>query len=108
MDVASLVIGLLVGLGAGVIAGLAIGRSRQAVAQAQADAARDKAEYVETQLAERFRALSAQALDATNQRFLDLAEGRLRAADVRATGEADRRQQAVEHLVAPLKDTLSR
>lgn len=108
MDVASLVIGLLAGLAAGVVAGLAIGRARQAVAQAQADAARDKAEYVETQLAERFRALSAQALDATNQRFLDLAEGRLRAADVRAAGEADRRQQAVEHLVEPLKETLSR
>jgi DNA recombination protein RmuC len=108
MDVASLVIGLLAGLAAGLVAGLAVGRSRQAVAQARADAARDKAEYVETQLAERFRALSAQALDATNQRFLDLAEGRLRAADVRATGEMDRRQEAVEHIVAPLKDTLSR
>lgn len=108
MDVASLVIGVLVGLGAGVAVGLALGRARNAAVQAQADAAREKADYVETQLAERFRALSTQALDATNQRFLDLAEGRLRAADVRATGEMERRQQAVEHIVAPLKDTLTR
>lgn len=88
--------------------GLALGRARHAATQARADAAAQQAEYIETQLTERFRALSAQALDATNQRFLDLAEGRMKAAGAQAAGEMERRHQEVEHLVGPLKDTLAR
>ncbi len=59
-------------------------------------------------MAERFQSLSAQALDASTARFLEMAEGRLRAENVKAAGELENRRAAVEHLVGPLKDTLAR
>jgi DNA recombination protein RmuC len=70
--------------------------------------ARERAAMVEGQLAERFQALSAQALDANTARFLDIAEGRLQAANATAAGEMEKRRSAVEHLVTPLKETLAR
>ena len=71
-------------------------------------AAADRATLVEGQLAERFQALSAQALDASTSRFLEVAEGRLQAANANAAGELESRRAAVEHLVGPLKETLAR
>ena len=70
--------------------------------------AADRAALVEGQLAERFQALSAQALDASTSRFLEVAEGRLQAANANAAGELETRRAAVEHLVGPLKETLAR
>jgi len=70
--------------------------------------AAERAELVETQLAERFQALSAQALDASTARFLEVAEGRLHAANANAAGELETRRAAVEHLIGPLRDTLAR
>ena len=63
---------------------------------------------IEGQLAERFQVLSAQALDASARRFLEMAEGRLTAANVKAAGELENRRAAVEGLVGPLKETLAR
>src|SRR6202044_3650387 len=71
-------------------------------------AAADRAALIEGQLAERFQALSAQALDASTTRFLEIAEGRLQAANATAAGDLDQRRAAVEHLVGPLKETLTR
>jgi DNA recombination protein RmuC len=68
----------------------------------------ERAELVEGQLAERFQALSAQALDASTSRFLEVAEGRLQAANANASGELEIRRAAVEHLVGPLRETLAR
>ncbi|PRY01925.1 DNA recombination protein RmuC [Allonocardiopsis opalescens] len=99
---------LLLGLAVGVAVGLVLARARQAELRAQATAAEEKAAYIEEQLAERFRSLSAQALDATNQRFLELAEGRLRAATQAAGHDLDQRRTAVEHLVGPLRETLAK
>ena len=70
--------------------------------------AAERAALVEGQLAERFQALSAQALDASTARFLEVAEGRLRAANAHASGELELRRAAVEHLVGPLRETLAR
>ena len=67
-----------------------------------------QAALIDGQLAERFQALSAQALDQSTRRFLELAEGRLTAANARAAGELDTRRAAVESMVQPLKDTLAR
>ena len=53
-------------------------------------------DYVESQLAERFQSLSAQALDASTRRFLEMAEGRLDAANAKAVFSVDSRQ--VENL----------
>ena len=114
---------LLVGLLLGILIGAAIGylfaRGRFAAADERARAAEDRARMiergaaeraalVENQLAERFQALSAQALDASTARFLEVAEGRLRAANATAAGELETRRAAVEHLVGPLKETLAR
>ena len=114
---------LIAGLVLGVVIGAAIGylyaRSRLAGATAdlaarasaateRARAAEQRAALIDGQLAERFQSLSANALDATTARFLEIAEGRLRAENVKAAGELETRRAAVEHLVGPLKETLAR
>lgn len=110
---------VLIGIVLGAILGYLYARSREAGATAdlaarasaadeRARAAQDRATLVESQLAERFQTLSAQALDASTHRFLQIAEGRLEAANARAAGELETRRAAVEHLVEPLKETLAR
>lgn len=101
-------LGLLIGLAVGVVVGFSIATARQAGLIVRARAAEEKLGYVEERMAEHFAALSAKALDASNQRFLELADTRLRAAGAEAAGELEMRKQAVEHLVAPLRDTLGR
>src|SRR5260370_17789755 len=123
MDAISLFAGLVLGAAGGAAIGFLVARGRQAAeaaslsAQVRAaeekttlveQAAREKAELVEGQLAERIRALSTEALDANSRRFLELAEIQMRAFGVRATSDLETRRAAVEHLVAPLKDTLAR
>ncbi|MQA85361.1 MAG: DNA recombination protein RmuC [Streptosporangiales bacterium] len=110
-----LVVGLVVGLALGVALGLLAARGRQAglladlrTARERERAAEEKVAYVEDKLADRFQTLSSQALDANSQRFLELAEGRFRTANTQASGELEQRKLAVEHLVAPLRDTLAR
>ncbi|GAA2075365.1 DNA recombination protein RmuC [Actinomadura alba] len=99
---------LLVGLALGAIVGFALATARQAGIVARAKAAEEKVAYVEERLAQHFESLSAKALDASNQRFLELADTRLKAAGIEAAGELERRKQAVEHLVTPLRDTLAK
>jgi DNA recombination protein RmuC len=99
---------LLLGLALGVIVGFALATARQAGLLARAKAAEDKVVYVEQRLAEHFESLSAKALDASNQRFLELADTRLKAAGAEAAGELEQRKQAVEHLVGPLRETLAK
>lgn len=108
MDAGSLFAGILIGVAVGLAIGIAVMRGRIAAAQASAAAAREKADYIENGMVERFRALSAQALDATNQQLVETVNGRLEVAGAEATGELERRKQAVEHLVQPLKETLNR
>jgi DNA recombination protein RmuC len=81
--------------------------AQERTAQAERTA-HERAALVDGQLAERFQALSAEALDLSARRFLQLAEGRLNAANVSAAGELDKRRAAVEHLVEPLRETLAR
>jgi DNA recombination protein RmuC len=85
---------------------------RAAAAQRQAQmverAAQEKAEMLDSQLSERFQSMSAQALDQSARTFLQIAEGRLSAANAKAAGELDTRKAAVEHLVQPLRETLAR
>jgi DNA recombination protein RmuC len=110
---------LMLGLILGAVIGLLYARGRQADAAAEltgraraaderARAAEERAALVDGQLGEHFQALSAQALDASTRRFLEMAEGRLGAANARAAGELETRRAAVEHLVGPLKETLAR
>jgi DNA recombination protein RmuC len=110
---------LAAGLILGAVIGLLYAQGRQADAAAEltgraraaderARAAEERAALVGGQLGEHFQALSAQALDASTRRFLEMAEGRLGAANARAAGELETRRAAVEHLVGPLKETLAR
>ncbi|WP_019629488.1 DNA recombination protein RmuC [Actinomadura atramentaria] len=103
-----LFVALLVGAAFGTALGFAVATGRQGPLIARARAAEEKLAYAEERMAERFEALSAKALDTSNQRFLELADTRLRAAGVEAAGELDRRREAVEHLVTPLRETLAK
>src|SRR6185437_15856783 len=93
-----------------IVIGAAIGylfaRGRLAAAAAAADerarSADERSKLVESQLAERFQALSAQVLDASTARFLEVAEGRLQAANATAAGELEVRRAAVEQLIEPM------
>jgi DNA recombination protein RmuC len=130
MNAILLLIGLLLGVAIGAALGYLLAQRR--VARATADltaraataderaraagdravllerAAQEKATLVDGQLAERFESLSAQALDRSVRTLLELAEGRLSAASAMATGELDNRKAAVEQLVQPLRETLTR
>ena len=112
MSAISLLLGLLLGILMGAAIGFLYARGRLAAATADADAraraAEQRAALVDGHLAERFEALSAQAMDASTARFLEVAEGRLQAANANAAGELETRRAAVEHLVGPLKETLAR
>lgn len=59
-------------------------------------------------MSDTFKALSAEALQANMAHLAELAKGQLRVAQTEAKGDLDRRQQAVEALVAPLKEQLGR
>jgi DNA recombination protein RmuC len=130
MNAISLLVTLLIGVGLGAAIGFLLARGRFAsltadltaqartaeerarAAQQQAAlmerAAQEKADLLDGQLADRFQSLSAQALDQSARTFLQMAEGRLSAANAMAAGELDSRKAAVEHLVQPLRDTLAR
>ena len=130
MNAITLLAGLLLGIALGAAMGYLLARGRLAAATAdltgQARAAEERARaadqrtaqaqraaderaaLLDGQLEQRFQALSAEALDLSTRRFLQLAEGRLNAASVTAAGELDKRRDAVEHLVEPLKETLAR
>jgi len=110
---------LVIGLLLGAVIGFLAARNREAgartdlaarasAADERARAAEQRTALVDGQLAERFQALSAQALDASTRRFLEMAEGRLSTANAKATGELEARRAAVEGLVEPLKQTLAR
>ena len=110
---------LVIGLIVGAVMGFLVARNREAAkavdlaarasaADERARSAEQRAALVDGQLAERFQVLSAQALDASARRFLEMAEGRLSAANAKAAGELENRRAAVEGLVGPLKETLTR
>src|SRR5215469_10159979 len=130
MNAISLLIGLLLGAAVGAVLGVLLARGRLATlaadltGQARAAeerarsaaeraalverAAADRAALLDGTLAERFQDLSAQALDRSTRMFLEMAEGRLTAANAKAAGDLDNRKAAVEQLVQPLRDTLAR
>ena len=62
----------------------------------------------EQQLREAFGSLSAEALARNNEAFVTLAESRLNAAQVAATGDLAQRQQAIETMVGPLRESLQK
>jgi DNA anti-recombination protein RmuC len=93
MNTISLLAGLLLGAALGALIGYLYARSRG---------------IGETAGAEHFQALAGEALDQSSRRFIEMAAGRLEAANARAAGELDTRKAAMEHMVQPLRETLAR
>lgn len=86
------VLATLVGLVVGVLLGAALGAfGMNTVRRRQAD---------------EFRSLSAEALDASQQRFLDLAAVRFGALEAASGRESDARERAVTDLVTPIDERL--
>src|SRR5436305_2601103 len=54
------------------------------------------------------KALASDALTSSNKTFLDLAKSQLEQLQQKTTQDLDQRKQAVEHLVAPIKESLSK
>jgi DNA recombination protein RmuC len=83
----------------------------QAELQAErAAAAQREAAWAEAQeqLKGTFAALSAQALQQNNAQFLELANARLKETQQAAQGDLEQRKQAIEQLLAPLREQLGK
>ncbi|MCF6266498.1 MAG: DNA recombination protein RmuC [Desulfuromusa sp.] len=81
----------------------------EAQLEAERHASKEKLSFMDEnrqQLEKKFQALSAQALAANNQSFLDLAKSTLGTFQQQAKGDLDARQQAIGQLVQPLKESL--
>ena len=59
-------------------------------------------------MAASFKALSAEALHQSMAQLTEISRAQLQAAQAEAKGDLEKRQQAVEHLVAPLREQLGR
>jgi DNA recombination protein RmuC len=96
------VVGGAVGVGATVLVTRTIrGHERRAAAQALA-----QLEQGEQRLRDTFQALSAEALRENHRSFLDLAKGSLSELHQGGRHELETRQQAIESLVKPLRESL--
>jgi DNA recombination protein RmuC len=69
---------------------------------------RARAQEERRRLAGTFAELSAQALQKNNEQFLALAETKFGQAQTAAQGDLTQRQEAIAHLLSPLKETLAR
>ena len=69
---------------------------------------REALEQAVAALKESFGDLSAEALRRNNQQFVELARAHLRQATTEASGDLAKRQQAIDGLVAPLRDSLAK
>lgn len=65
-------------------------------------------ESAKTELSDAFKALSADALRHNNQSFLELANTAMKTFQEGARGDLDRRQQAIDALVRPMRESLDK
>ena len=65
-------------------------------------------EKAREQLTETFTALSSQALKNNNEEFLKLAQENLKQYQAQAVNELDKKEKSIEHLLNPIKETLSK
>ncbi|MBM3479813.1 MAG: DNA recombination protein RmuC, partial [Alphaproteobacteria bacterium] len=99
---------LATGLGLGALGAWLVMRGRLATERRVAAERLRAREEAEARLGDSFRALSAEALQRNNAMFLDLARERLAQGEQRASGELERREQAVAALVAPVREALEK
>ena len=128
MEAVWLLIGLLAGAGAVLVLvrprlrslsleAARTGELERELVQARAEVVHERAVAAERlaaindaqeRLSASFKALSAEALQSSLAQLSQLARAQLDAAQAQAKGELDQRRQAVEQLVAPLKEQLGR
>jgi len=87
-----------------VVIGILIGLVLGAVGASLALRATDPRATLETTM----KALASDALASSNKSFLELAKSQLEQLQQKTTQDLDQRKQAVEHLVAPIKESLSK
>jgi DNA recombination protein RmuC len=87
-----------------------LGRAETALAYERSQAAEKVAllERSEASLRESFQALSQQALEANGKQFLEMARDTLTVATTAAKGDLDERRAAVEGLVTPVREALTK
>ena len=125
MDLAGVLVAALT-LGAGIVIGLLVARSRAdsvtrtareevarlgATLAAERAAAQEREESqarAESRLREAFDSLAGDALQRNNEAFAELAAAKLSTAEAKADGDLAQRQQAIEGLVSPLRESLER
>jgi DNA recombination protein RmuC len=111
---AGLALGVLAGWLFGSAGGLAAERESAALRAQLAD--RDRAqeekqrevELAQQHLSDSFKALAADALNANNRSFLDLAKAVLESTQKEASGELAQHKAAVETLVQPIRESLDK
>ena len=128
MNALCLIIGLLAGIGLTVLAlrgrlrSLSAAASRAIELDRELDRARGDLEHerergeerlsaikdAQDRMSDSFKALSSEALQASQGQLVELARAQLVAAQAEGKGDLERRQQAVEQLVAPLREQLGR
>jgi DNA recombination protein RmuC len=118
MDALSLIL-LLLGLAIGAVLGYLFAQSRSsariAALTTQLDATKqaaaqqvESARLTQEQLRETFAALSSDALHKNSRTFVELAEQTLKQVTTAADGDLAKRQQAIELLVSPLRESLGK
>jgi DNA recombination protein RmuC len=112
-------IGLLAGFALGGTVAWLVGKARSApvVARLMFELDHERAATAEKlavvddareRLTATFKALSADALSASNASFLQLAKAQLEQVQLRASSDLQERQRAVEHLVGPIRESLEK
>lgn len=100
MSAVWLVLGLVVGAG---VTALIMRERIRALRHSQEQMRENQAH-----MSDSFKAMSAEALDASIRQLTEIAKTQLQSTQAEAKGELERRQLAVEQLVRPLKDQLQR
>ncbi len=100
MSAVWLIVGLLVGAG---VTALIMRERIRALRENQVQMRDNQA-----QMSDSFKAMSAEALDASVRQLTELAKTQLQSSQTEAKGELEKRQLAMEQLVRPLKDQLQR
>jgi DNA recombination protein RmuC len=110
---------LIVGLAVGALAAWLVARARSAgeIARVQVELEHERAaadekvallEGARDELANAFKALSADALHTNNAAFLELAKTQLEQIQLRAAGDLEQRRLAIDQLVAPIRQSLDK
>ena len=73
-----------------------------------AEAQQQSSQQLNNQLRESFNALAADALQSNNLQFLRLAKENLQQFQIKAEGELEKREKAVENLVKPIREALDK